>query len=254
MKSSQSLVFGENAGEYLAFRPQYPEALFDWLAGVAKTTRLAWDCGTGSGQAALGLSRRFDRVLATDEDRRQLDLAPKRPNIDYLLAAAEDDPGLRGEVDLISCACAIHWFDLPRFYEAASQALRPDGVIAAWTYDWPWTNSEPLDLVLRKLKEDILGPYWGEISVFYFNRYENLPFPFAELEHPAFDTPIAHSLGDLISFLTTWSAVRKYKRHEGRDPLSLVEKELEAAWNANPLPLPLRAPLHMRCGRKKAGA
>lgn len=252
MKNSESLVFGENAGEYLAFRPQYPDALFAWLASLAHENRLAWDCGTGSGQAALGLSNHFVRVLATDEDPRQLELAPKRANIDYRPARAEDDLGLRGEVDLISCACAIHWFDLPRFYETATRALRPGGVIAAWTYDWPRTNREPLDLVLRKLKDDILGPYWDEISVFYFNRYENLPFPFAELEPPTFETPIASSLGDLVSFLTTWSAVRKYRREEGRDPLSLVREELEEAWRANPPALPLRAPLHMRCGRKKA--
>ncbi len=252
MNSSQSLLFGENADEYLAFRPQYPEALFIWLARLANTKQFAWDCGAGSGQAALGLANHFKRVLATDQDRRQLEMAPKQPNIEYRLALAETDLGLRGQVDLITCACSIHWFDLPKFYEIASQALRPDGVIAAWTYDWPWTNIEPIDLILRKLKDDILGSYWGDNAGFYFCQYKTLPFPFVELESPLFHAPIAMSKGDLIKFLTTWSAVKKYKLRHKSDPLSLVDKELEDAWNANPPILPLRVPLHMRCGYKHA--
>lgn len=248
MDAPQTLVFGDIANDYRAFRPLYPDALFVWLAGVAKQNGLAWDCGAGSGQAALGLSRHFAKVLATDPDSRQLALAPKAPNIDYRLARAEDDLGLRAEVDLIACACSIHWFDLPSFYANALRALRPDGVIAAWTYDWPRTHVEPLDSILTRLKEDILGPFWGENASLYFNRYETLPFPFKEIDCPPFQTPIARSKHDLVRFLKTWSAVEKYRLRYDRDPLALVDQELEAAWRAQPPPLPLSVPLYMRCG------
>ena len=59
MDARQTMVFGDNADDYRAFRPEYPDALFAWLARAAKRNRLAWDCGAGSGQAALGLSRHF---------------------------------------------------------------------------------------------------------------------------------------------------------------------------------------------------
>ncbi|MBG0803561.1 class I SAM-dependent methyltransferase [Methylocystis sp. H4A] len=248
MNARQTMVFGDNAGDYRAFRPHYPDALFAWLASAARQDRLAWDCGAGSGQAALGLSRHFTRVLATDPDPRQLALAPKEPNVDYRLARAEDDLGLRAEVDLIACACSIHWFDLPNFYANARRALRPEGIIAAWTYDWPRTHVEPLDAILRRLKEDILGPFWAENSALYFERYETLPFPFKEIDCPPFQTPVARSKGDLVSFLKTWSAVEKYRLHYGRDPLALVDRELEEAWRAHPPDLPLCVPLYMRCG------
>ena len=75
------MVFGDNADDYRAFRPDYPDALFAWLAAVAKEKRLAWDCGSGSGQAAVGLSRHFTRVLATDKDIRVSSRARRKPPI-----------------------------------------------------------------------------------------------------------------------------------------------------------------------------
>lgn len=249
-EQAAALYFGENAGEYRAFRPDYPAALFEWLAAAAPARGLAWDCGAGSGQAATGLARHFDRVLATERDPRQLAMAPRRPNIDYRLAAAEDDPGLEGTVDLIACACSLHWFDLPRFYANAARALKPGGVIAAWTYDWPWVGEAALDAVLERLKTEILGPFWGQNADYYFSGYRTLPFPFPERAAPAFETPIAESPDDLLRFLSTWSAVQKYREQRGADPLALVEKPLDAAWRQRPPSVPLCVPLHLRCGYK----
>jgi uncharacterized protein YhfF len=43
------------------------------LAADAPRTGLAWDCATGSGQAAVGLAERFARVIATDKSRAQIE-------------------------------------------------------------------------------------------------------------------------------------------------------------------------------------
>ncbi len=249
MNVAPTLVFGQDANAYRSFRPEYPDELFSWLRSLAPSDALAWDCGTGSGQAALGLAKHFRRVVATDLDPRQLAVAPARPNIDYRLAAAEAELGLRAEIDLIACACSIHWFDLERFYANAKRALKPQGVIVAWTYDWPYTGSEAVDAVLAGLRDDILGPFWDAASTYYFGRYENLPFPFAAIDCPRFLAPIAHSRDELGRFLGTWSALKKYRQQKKSDPLTLIERELDAAWRLEPPALPLRVPLHMRAGR-----
>ena len=248
MSTSPTIVFGQDPDAYFAFRPQYPDALFLWLRSLAPSDALAWDCGTGSGQAALGLAKHFKRVLATDIDPRQLDRAPAQPNIDYRLAAAEADLGLRADVDLIACACSLHWFDLARFYENAKRALKPRGVLVAWTYDWPYTHSKPVDAVLARLKDEILRPYWDEASTYYFGRYENLPFPFAPIAGPQFFVPIADSKEEFGRFLGTWSALKKFQAREKADPISLIATELDAAWRTQPPALPLRVPLHIRAG------
>lgn len=248
-QGGQTLVFGEDAAGYRAFRPQYPQALFEWLAAAAPAPALAWDCGTGSGQAALGLAAHFDRVVATDPDPRQLAAAPKRANIDYRVATAEADPGFSGEVDLVACACSVHWFDLPRFYARAREALKPGGVIAVWTYDWPRTGSAPVDAVLERLKTDILGPFWGENARYYFSGYRELPFPFEEQNAPVFRSRIAESREELLRFLSTWSAVTKYRERHGRDPLEIIAEDLAMAWAKTEPERPVVVPLHMRCGK-----
>ena len=58
--------FSAISDEYAAYRPRYPEGLFTTLAGAVPRHELAWDCATGTGQAATELARWFDRVVASD--------------------------------------------------------------------------------------------------------------------------------------------------------------------------------------------
>ena len=48
--------FSGHAADYAKFRPNYPPKLFDHLASISPKRELAWDCATGSGQAAVGLA------------------------------------------------------------------------------------------------------------------------------------------------------------------------------------------------------
>jgi methylase of polypeptide subunit release factors len=64
--------FSGHADEYTRYRPTYPAELFNWLAQQAPAHALAWDCATGSGQAALGLAAHFDAVIATDASPQQI--------------------------------------------------------------------------------------------------------------------------------------------------------------------------------------
>ena len=58
--------FSGHAEYYARHRSGYPAALFEWLAAQCGTRELAWDAGTGNGQAARGLAPYFERVYATD--------------------------------------------------------------------------------------------------------------------------------------------------------------------------------------------
>ncbi len=59
-------LFSESAEKYSRHRPLYPAEMFAYLSSLAPERELAWDCGTGNGQAAIGLTRWFNRVVATD--------------------------------------------------------------------------------------------------------------------------------------------------------------------------------------------
>ncbi len=48
--------FSRHSETYVRHRPTYPNELYSYLASIVPHRRLAWDCGTGNGQAALGLA------------------------------------------------------------------------------------------------------------------------------------------------------------------------------------------------------
>ena len=54
--------FSTQADAYARFRPTYPDALYAWLVSRVPTRALAWDCGTGSSQAAVALAAHFTQV------------------------------------------------------------------------------------------------------------------------------------------------------------------------------------------------
>ena len=64
--------FSSESPNYARFRPRYGRELFAYLASLVSNHRLAWDCATGNGQAAIPLSEFFDRVIATDASEEQI--------------------------------------------------------------------------------------------------------------------------------------------------------------------------------------
>ena len=92
--------FSGHAVDYAKFRPRYPKELFRWLASVAPSTELAWDCATGNGQAAVELAEVFERVIATDASEKQIVNAEKHPRVEYRVAPAEESGLESNNVDL----------------------------------------------------------------------------------------------------------------------------------------------------------
>src|ERR1700751_4601392 len=93
--------FSKQAADYAKFRPHYPREMFEYLGTIAPSRKLAWDCGTGNGQAAIGLASGFDRIIATDASEKQIANAQPHERVDYGVAAAEDSGLISASVDLI---------------------------------------------------------------------------------------------------------------------------------------------------------
>ena len=45
--------FSKHSKEYGEFRPSYPESIFSFLVSISPQREVAWDCATGTGQAAV---------------------------------------------------------------------------------------------------------------------------------------------------------------------------------------------------------
>lgn len=70
--------FSTGSANYAAHRPTYPAQLVDELAALCPGTRLALDCGCGTGQLTVLLAERFERVVGTDASAAQIDKAQAR--------------------------------------------------------------------------------------------------------------------------------------------------------------------------------
>ena len=243
--------FSSRAAGYATFRPTYPEPLFDWLAGVAPGRSLAWDCATGTGQAARPLARRFDRVIATDASRRQIATARAAApgaNLEYRVAPAEASGLEAHSVDLVTVAQALHWLDLPRFYTEVRRVGRPGAVVAAWCYT-TLRIDERIDEVVSGFYDGTVGPCWPPERAHVDSGYRNLEFPFPELDPPAFSMLTEWTLADLTGYLRTWSAVIRYEAERGADPVAPLERELIRRWGDPAQRRRVTWPLRCRIGR-----
>ncbi len=240
--------FSKQADDYAKYRPVYPMALFDYLASQAAERKHAWDCGTGSGQAALGLATHFDRVIATDPSEAQIRNAEPHPKILYKVGTSEQSGLADCNVDLITVAQALHWFDLDHFYAEARRVLKPAGVLAAWCYGLNEIESG-IDEIVWRYYRDVVGPYWPPERKLIDERYRTIPFPFMESVPPAFHMEAEWSLDDYLGYLGTWSATQRYRQQQGTDPLPALRVELLHAWGAPQAKRVVKWPIHLRIGK-----
>ncbi|MDP1611982.1 MAG: class I SAM-dependent methyltransferase [Sulfuritalea sp.] len=240
--------FSAHAADYAKARPSYPPELFAWLAQQCANRDLAWDCGTGNGQAARALAGHFKRVHATDLSAEQVAQAEPQPRIDYRVAAAEAS-GLNDHCcDLVTVAQALHWFCNETFYVEVRRVLKPGGLFAAWTYTL--LRGEPgLNAIVEDFYRNTVGPWWPPERRWVDLAYREMPFPFAEIAAPGFEIRLEWTLADLLAYVRTWSATQRYIREHGADPCVELGRRLQAIWPNSQARKPIVWPIALRCGR-----
>jgi SAM-dependent methyltransferase len=243
--------FSKQAADYARFRPRYPRELFEYFGSIAPSRKLAWDCGTGNGQAAIGLASVFDRVIATDASQKQIANAEPHEGVDYRVAPAEDSGIETGRIDLIMVAQALHWFGHDRFYAEVKRALKPRGVLAASAYRF-FLITPAIDAVVnRRYHDEVVGPFWPPERAL-IEKFEELPFPFPEIQTPSFEMMAQWNLEHLLGYLRSWSATQRFIAENQRDPLEDIADELRDAWGDTEQARRVIWPLTLRVGMKVA--
>jgi ubiquinone/menaquinone biosynthesis C-methylase UbiE len=242
--------FSGQATTYAAIRPDYPPELFELLVSLVKQRTLAWDCATGSGQAAIALAPYFDRVIATDASATQIAHARPHPRIEYRVVPAEESGLVEASADLITVAQALHWFDLDRFYAEARRVLTVRGVLAVWSYDNPIVDDSALDAALQHFNTVTLGPYWPPGRGLVGAGYARIAFPFAEVPAPEFVITRVWMLAELTQYLRSWSSRARYIAQHGVDPVTPFERQVATLWGHPDQRHCLRWPVTVRVGRK----
>ncbi|MCD6017067.1 MAG: methyltransferase protein [Bacteroidetes bacterium] len=221
--------FSKQADIYIKYRPLYPTAVYSFLSSLTVEHELALDCGTGNGQAAIGLTAFYKKVIATDPSEQQIKNCLPDKNITYLVEKAEQTSLLPNSVDLITIANALHWFDFDIFYEEAKRVLKNNGVIAAWTMSLPSISPE-IDPIIRRFHDYTVDAYWQPENRLVEKEYTTIPFPFQIISSPEFYSEKEMDLDELIGYLNTWSATQRFITDRQFNPTEQLKKELMSLW------------------------
>ncbi len=248
MVSSFKDHFSTQADDYARYRPSYPAALFEFLAEIAPGRKTAWDCATGNGQAAVALSAYFDEVIATDASEQQIAHARAGQRISYRCAHSEESTLATNSCDLITVAQALHWLDLDPFFAECQRVAKHGAILACWCYNL-LTVSPEVDAIVNRFYFDVVGPYWPPERELLEDQYQNISFPFEEVEAPSFQMTATWRLNDLVGYLNTWSATQRFLGKNGTHPLEQIVPELRHAWGDANAAYRVGWPLYLRVGR-----
>ncbi len=79
---------------------------------------------------------------------------------------------------------------------------------------------------------------------------KNIPFPFYKLPSPSFRMSAKWTIKQLIGYIGTWSAVKRYRDNKDSDPVESIEKELTRLWDNSSGVMEVYWPLSIVIGKK----
>ena len=242
--------FSAVAADYAAARPDYPDALFAWIAEAAPSRAQVWEAGCGSGQASRGLAVHFTQVFATDPSAAQIAQASGPANVTFAVEPAEHCSLADASVDAVCVAQALHWFDRAAFFAQCERVLRPGGLLVAWGYQ-DIEVPPAIAAANVRLQSDIAG-YWPPERVFIDEGYAGFDWPFATIATPHFELEATWSLPRLLGYFASYSATKRYRETTGQDPVARHAQAFAQAWGEPSTRLPVRWPLFVHARRKDA--
>jgi len=163
------------------------------------------------------------------------------------VAPAENSGLEDASVDLVTAGQAVHWFDQKRFFDEVKRVTVPGGAIAVWSYDL-FSVDESVGGVFHRFHEGV-ERYWPPERALVARRYADLFFPFEEIPVPKVTMTAEWDLERTLGYLSTWSAVKAFRKATGEDPVHALKPELAAAWGDPAEPKTITWPLVLRAGR-----
>ena len=248
MKPEFKDFFSKQSDFYAKFRPVYPNKVYEILSSLCKKHELAWDGGTGNGQAALGLTPFFSKIIATDASSNQIEHAKTHAQIKYIICKAEQTPIENHSIDLITIAQAFHWFHFDKFYNEVKRVLKPKGILALWCY---WHNrkiSPTIDPIIKKYSDSIVHSFWPKEVQYVWDHYQTIPFPFEEIEIEKIDMTCEWDLYELMGYIFSWSATQRFIEIEKTNPMKKIQMKLLNAWGDPKKKRRISWPLYFRVG------
>ena len=239
--------FDQGGGNYARYRPDYPDELARFLAGITPDRRLAVDVGCGNGQFTTQLAAHFDAVIGLDPSADQIANAVPHRKVRYGCAPAEQLGLPDNSASLIAAAQAAHWFDLLRFYGEVRRIAIPGAVLALVSYGVPELEAKLNQRFLAFYRDEI-GPYWPSERKLVDSGYAGIDFPFRERAYTPMVIARRWNVVDFLGYISTWSATRRAREAGREELLSHFAEDLLRLWGDKALARRVVWPINMRLG------
>ena len=169
------------------------------------------------------------------------------PRVRYSVAPAERTTFAPAAFDAVCVAQALHWFEQEAFHREVRRVLRPGGVFAAWGYDGLKVLGD-FDAAFRRVVLDPVRDLWPPQNRLLWNGYRELPFPYEPIAAPAFEVVVDWTLEQLVDYLGTWTAVKRFIAQGHANFLAEAAEALAPVWGEAGARRVVM-PLHFLCGR-----
>ena len=87
---------------------------------------------------------------------------------------------------------------------------------------------------MERFYHEVVGPYWPPERESIENRYQDIERPSwvrqNEIPPPDLRMEANWNRHQLLGYISTWSAIEKYRSAKGTDPVQLLEESLEQCW------------------------
>lgn len=245
--NNKNNVFSRQGADYFHNRPDYPIELIQYLSSLCNTRKTAWDVGTGNGQVAIKLSSFFEKIIATDIAKEQIENAIKKKNINYCISSAENSKIEDQSINLITGGQVAPWLKIHEFYSEAKRVAEKNCIIALFGFR-EVDICKDLNILINNVIHNLLNDYWPGGKQLNDNRYSNLPFPFEEIKCPQFTIVKNWNPENIFQLIDSYSGGRVFFEKNGYKVTTLIKNEFIKLWGDNNISKIVKIPIYMRVG------
>ncbi len=222
-------TFNIQTKKYDISRPHYPEEIFKFLSKESPGTEMVWDCACGTGQASKSLIKYFSLIKASDINDNQIEFAYRHKNIDYSVQDSVQTTFPSKSFDLICVSQALHWFSSPDYFKEVDRVLKNKGLFACWGYSF-FKIAPHIDKIVEELIFKPIKPYWSGKNKLLWNNYADIKLPYTKIPVPDIEMSQEWTKLELINYIKTWSAFKRFSVGNNTDILSSFLYEVSGFW------------------------